>query len=117
MARGSRCPQGPYVYWLSPLSQATNSSLWNQKPISRNAVSTESLACTTFLRRDGDVTSRPGATPNPPPPPHVPLPADVHAEVPPDGPRRCLRRIRIPHHGTRGAHHVVALPHLRDGDG
>lgn len=68
MARGSRCPQGPYVYWLSPLSQATNSSLWNQKPISRDAVSTESLACTTFLRRDGDVTSKPGATPNSPPP-------------------------------------------------
>lgn len=38
----------------SPLSQATSSSRWNQKPISRWAVSTESLAWTTFLRGDGD---------------------------------------------------------------
>lgn len=39
---------------LSLLSQATSSSRWNQKPISLWAVSTESLAWTTFLRGDSD---------------------------------------------------------------
>lgn len=52
---------------LSRLSHATSSSRWNQKPISLWAVSTESLAWTTFLRgdRDGDGAAARGPAPRP----------------------------------------------------
>lgn len=44
------------------------------------------------------------------------LPADVGAEVSPDGARGSLGRVGVAYHGPRGADHIGAFPDLQQRD-